>query len=361
MYNVISRLEVGQEAWDAFVDASDEAWLWHRFDFSDTISTWPDRCDISFAVFDDGTPEKIVAVVPLQLIKSRTAKFLNRTMLDTIAGPARKNGLGKKQKQKVLDYIHEQLIVLSRHHGAVEINLSLPPMVPACQGDRCPRVNPLLVLGCENSLTQTWVIDLRRSEMDIRNTYSQLTKRELRKIRAHNLEIREAHSKRDLEIYYKLHCETYHRTGVEPHPFKYFQYIFDKFVSVGLSRIVFLVLDGSVVAAQNTGLYKGGCIYWTGASKSTKRGGENRILFDEQIIFAKKKGYEWYEIGEAFPHLKEGKLKGLNDFKRSFGGELYPFYRGQIVRSSYKNLLYTFGSEFRRLLRHRTRRIKWRY
>jgi hypothetical protein len=29
--------------------------------------------------------------------------------------------------------------------------------------------------------------------------------------------------------------------------------------------------------------------------------------------------------------MNQGKLKGLNDFKKSFGGELYPFYRGQLI------------------------------
>ena len=42
-------------------------------------------------------------------------------------------------------------------------------------------------------------------------------------------------------------------------------------------------------------------------------------------------GFEWYETGEAFPNVQEGKNKGLNDFKKSFGGELYPFYKGRIV------------------------------
>jgi hypothetical protein len=38
----------------------------------------------------------------------------------------------------------------------------------------------------------------------------------------------------------------------------------------------------------------------------------------------------WYEVGEAFPNVKEGKLKGLNDFKKSFGGSLYPYYKGRL-------------------------------
>ena len=41
-------------------------------------------------------------------------------------------------------------------------------------------------------------------------------------------------------------------------------------------------------------------------------------------------GVEWSETGEAFPAAREGKSQGLTQFKESFGGELYPIYRGRL-------------------------------
>ena len=38
----------------------------------------------------------------------------------------------------------------------------------------------------------------------------------------------------------------------------------------------------------------------------------------------------WYETGEGFPQVGAGKSKGLNDFKKSFGGEMYPYYKGNL-------------------------------
>jgi hypothetical protein len=341
------RLDIGHEIWDAFVDTCDEAWLWHRFDLQDAISTWPGKHDLSFAVRDDASGGRIVALIPIHLIETRRLYTFKWNILDSLGGPACANDLGVKQKRKILEFAISQISTLAKKHNAVEINFALSPMAPAFRGEQCPRVNPLLETGCENTLTQTWVIDLRRSEGEIRHAYAELTKRELKKMQEMGYEIREANETGDVETYYGLHCETYHQSGVRPHPISYFQQIYEKFVSKGLSRIIFLIRNGNVIAAQNSGLYKKGCVYWTGASRSQKTGGENRILFDDQIIFAKRRTFEWYEVGEAFPNQRWGKLKGLNDFKRSFGGGLFPYYRGRIIFNPKWHSLWRFVHTWR--------------
>ncbi len=49
---------------------------------------------------------------------------------------------------------------------------------------------------------------------------------------------------------------------------------------------------------------------------------------------------EWYETGEAHPYALEAKSKGLNDFKKSFGGKLYPFYKARIEIDSLRGRVY---------------------
>ena len=74
-----------------------------------------------------------------------------------------------------------------------------------------------------------------------------------------------------------------------------------------------------------------GAIYWTGASISEKEGGENRLLFDAQIMAAREDGCLRYETGQAFVNSADSKEAGLSRFKRSFGAELFPFYRGVTI------------------------------
>ncbi|HEX2907543.1 MAG TPA: GNAT family N-acetyltransferase [Phototrophicaceae bacterium] len=321
------RLECDRLSWDAFVDGCDEAWLWHRYDLQDAIAARR-RIDLSFAVCDD-KQGAILAVVPLHLVQGRFVRVAPWNVLNSTGAPALKSDLGEKPRRQLMEFIRERLIQLARQYQAFAVDLTYSQLAPAFRGERCPRINPLLEWGCENSLSQTYVLDLRQSEAVLRAGYSKTTRNELNRIERESVEIREA-TPNDLDLYYQLHCETYQRTGVPPHPKAYFQHIFEVFIPQGLSRVVFLLRDGEVVAAHNAGRYKGAAFYWTGASRSEKTVGEGRILMHNQIRQAQADGLGWFETGEAFPHLRSGKLKGLNDFKRSFGGELYPIYKGQL-------------------------------
>jgi len=322
--------QIEKSIWDTFVDASDEAWLFHRYDFQPMLATW-DRRALSFAVRDD---RDILAIVPLFLVEDQRTKLsrvLRVARLDVFGGIALKNGLGEKHRHKILTFAYEELQRLARQYDVMDLTAVLMPCTPAYRGERTPRVNPLLDYGCENTLTQTSMIDLKRPLNTIRENYSRTTRYEIKQINPDNCTVREARGGSELDIYYALHEETYHRTGVNPHPRAYFQSIFEHFVIGGLARILLLERDGVVVAAHNTALYKGAAMYWTGASVSEKQGGDNRVLMDAQIAYAHGQNYEWFEVGEVFPNTTDAKLKGLTDFKRSFGGEMFPFYRGRIL------------------------------
>jgi hypothetical protein len=345
---VCSRRELGRQKWDEFVDATDQAWLWHRYDWQDTLATWRGRGDQSIAVLDSRTSE-ILALLPIHHVEGKLYRVLPWNTLQSTGGPAFKNNIGNKQRLQVIEFIEKFLFDLARQYDVFEVELMLTALAPAFRGMSSPRINPLLdFAGCENTLTQTYMLDLREPEEVLRARYSKGARSELRKLEQEGADIREAHGSDDLTIYYQLHVETYERTGVQPHPIEYFQHIFDVFIPAGFSRVAFLVRDGRVMAAQNTALYKRGGLYWTGASRSNKSNGDNRILMQDQFQHARQAGIEWYEVGEAFPNAASGKAKGLNDFKRSFGGVLYPVYRGRLIAN---RKLYALAQGFRALRR----------
>lgn len=331
-FEIVSRHDIGQEHWDYFVDSSDEAWLWHRFDLQDALSTWPGRRDLSFAVLDRDSGGKIVAVVPLHLIERRLARFFSWNVLDSLGGAACSNNLGMKYKKKIIECVYAQCLTFARQHDVLEINLALSPMAPAYRGEGCPWVNPLLHMGCENTLTQTYVIDLKKPEGDIWSGMYKHCRTHVRKAEKEGCIVREADAFLDIGRYYEMHCETYHRTGAIPHPFVYFKQIWEKFSCKGYSRFFLAECDGKLVAADNEVFYKGAVCGWTAAGcQRALEIGANNLLHWYAIRFAQKNGYEWYESGEGFPNVRTGKLKGLNDFKESFGGKLVPYYRGRII------------------------------
>ncbi|GHV69800.1 hypothetical protein AGMMS49928_13930 [Spirochaetia bacterium] len=50
------------------------------------------------------------------------------------------------------------------------------------------------------------------------------------------------------------------------------------------------------------------------------------------MLELKKSGCVYFETGGANPHLRKGKFKGLNDFKKSFGTFLHLIYGGEFEK-----------------------------
>jgi len=327
----VPRQEIDPQVWDSFVEANEEAWLWHRYAFVDTLLTWPDRRDQSFAVLDKASGGKMVAVLPLYVIDLRIKGVFRVRTLESFGGPAFTAGLGTRHRRAILDQFLAHLLRIADRLNAGEISFTLSPLAPRWRGKKCPRTNPLLMLGCENTLTQTWIVDLRRDLDALWNGLEGRARTTIRKAINSGVKVRQASRETDLDIYYDLHRETYLRTGARPHPKTYFAAIWNHFVNHGIAQFFFAELGGSVVAAENFSIYKSAVCYWTGAaSEKGLKVGANSLLQWTAMQWMVERGLSWYEVGEAFPNIKDGKLKGLNDFKKSFGGNLYPFYKGRL-------------------------------
>jgi len=235
------------------------------------------------------------------------------------------------------------LLELARKTRSGEITVALPPLAPRLRGPNCPRVNPLLELGFSNTLTQTRVVDLRQGREAVWEGMKGRARTAVRKAEKSGVTTRPAERDGDLEAYYDLHRETCARNGIAPHPHAYFNAVWRDFLTAGRALILLAEREGRVIAAENFGVYKNAAIYWTGAALKEGLAFEaNSALQWAAIQRMIEAGLEWYETGEAFPGANVGKLKGLDEFKKSFGGELYPYYKGMIDM---------------RLLRHRAFRV----
>ncbi len=317
---VRTRKEIGKEAWNGFVRESDEAWLWHCFDMPELRAVWPDYLDASFGIEDRDHGCLLVAIVPCFVHE--------RHSLSSVGGPALANPLGRKHRGNIYECIREHLLALAREKRVHTIGLSLSPLAPAYTGGNCPLVNPLLFLGCENTLTQTLIADIRSGKDALWQKMEGRARTAVRKAEKAGVRVREA-GMDESDTYYRLHCETYDRTGVPAHPEAFFRKMWKKFLSDGRCRVWFAEHDGRVVAAENFGTFKDRAVYWTGAaSRQGLEVSANSLIQWQALKWMVENGIQWYETGEAFPNIRKGKLRGLSDFKQSFGGTLFPFYKG---------------------------------
>jgi len=344
---VIPKATVGRKRWDEFVDSNDYAWLWHRYDVLQAFGEWNGSIDNSFAIV--GKNNAIKAIIPLRHKSRFIFKYFCISGLESFGGIIYSSLISAREKNKISSAIDGFFYYLSKKMMAAEFAMSIPPMAPAYRGELTPNVNPLLEIGFESKVSQVWVLDLRKRKESLWDGLKSRARRSIRKARKSRVEIRTA-GPDDLDIYYSLHTETYRRTGVNPHPISYFRSIWTGPLKLGLAKIWIAEIDGEPVAALNLGVYKNAGIYWTGAANA--RGldsNANSLLHWNAIEWMLKNNIFWYEVGEAFPSLISGKSKGISDFKKNFGGSLYPFYRGSLPAFNIFSRIYRFRDSIIRL------------
>jgi hypothetical protein len=354
------RKNISVTEWNSFVDICDEAWFWHRSEFIDAFSTWRGASDVSFYVFDEDTKD-VLAVFQLckfeeyQIspttqykiaIKNTIKKLLRYKDCKTLdlhdyachyfslGGYAIKNNLPQKIRKEILQCIEDCLrrIRCDSRGRIANMSVSLPPLAKAYWPDICPLYNPLLFIGFTNTPSQTWVVDLNKSRDQIFDNCSRTSKQRIKKAQAGNYTLYESHNYEDYSSYFKLHSETYMRTGVgKTHPLEYFQHTFGAVLNSGLCHILFIGKDDKFFAGNISVIYKNVGMYWQGASLDEKDPNLTKYLLYQQILYAKDRGCRYFETGEAFPHLREGKLKGISDYKKSVGCFLHPIYKGCMI------------------------------
>jgi len=344
-FEICARQDIGRAAWNAFVEKESGAWMWHLYEMQEALGVWRNAEDASFALREAASGE-IVAVVPLQKTHGRALRIWPIHYLNSLGGPVLADFLTRRQRSDARQLLRAHLDAMADDHHCMDLTMTLPAMAPAFRGEHCPRINPLLEWGYENALTQTWVVRLKDKETLWRGMEGR-ARTAVRKAESVGVTARPAEAA-DLDAYYRLHCETYVRTGVPPHPRAYFEHIWRNFLAEGRCRIWIAEQEGEAVAAVNVGTYKNAAIYWTGASSA--RGldaSANPLLQWTAIQWLAEAGYAWYEAGEAFPGQESGKARGLSEYKKSFGGELYPYFKCRRLSAGFSQRLSQFKHCFR--------------
>ena len=204
-------------------------------------------------------------------------------------------------------------------------------MAPAYRGPNGPRCNPLLYLGCSDISGQTWISDIRDG---VDATWKQLEGRartNVRRAEDAGVTVRASNSTDDWRSFYELHQITYQRLGVPSYPVALFRTIFERLIPADLCYVQFAELNGQLIAAQSTAYYKQGAYYWHGFSTDAGLAANAMtLLWWKSVKNLLEMGkLQWLDCGDAVLNVRDGKMRHLSDFKKGFGGELYPVFRGQ--------------------------------
>ena len=320
--------EIGPERWDQVVVESPEGWAyctshWRRLILD--VTEWGLE-DVSFAACEG---ERVVGVMPLQYQAS------SRRMASTgwsAGGPVVAADVAAELRGGVAQAMVDRAHALALEAGATTLEITLSPLRRASLEARWG-VNPLVPLGFEDLSTQSLVAELRQPEDELWMALSSNARQMVKKAERAGYRVEGGGWARYADDYYRVHTETYHRTGVPPHPRRYFDGIAQHMAPAGLAELwVGLSPEGQAVAFHNDTRFNHASVYHTGCSETAHLdSGVNYLLFWAAMRGARDAGCAWYEIGEIFPAAKDGKSRGLTVFKSKFGGELHRYFRGRLT------------------------------
>ncbi|MFP4380623.1 MAG: GNAT family N-acetyltransferase [Candidatus Sumerlaeia bacterium] len=313
--------------WEKLVTSSPEAWLFHTREFIEMCVVPFDMREFSLVARKQG---EAVGILPLNY-SMREAQPKLGSLAFGPAGPALSPKLSEKERAEILERMMERALYFAREENCHALTAAIPPAAPARLDDQSG-VSPLDALGFQASSTSSYVIDLRAGLDAVFAGFRSTVRNQIRRAEKADINIRLADQSGDLDNYYRIHCETYERTGVSPHPREYFEGIFTRMMPKGLCRIWVAEKDGAPLAFANIAIFKNSAYYWTGCGTDAGlREGANHLIQWHAIRNLAESGIEWYDVGEAFPAASPGdKEAGLDLFKRGFGGERRPFHKGRI-------------------------------
>ncbi len=332
IFSLVSRPDTGIENWNQSADAFPDAWMWHRWEAIDAYGTWSGTIDVSFALVDSTTSLPI-ALVPLHHIQGRWPARRASSRLESTGGPAYAPSLTARQRANAEQDVRAGLLDLARRTGAYRVDLAMAPLAPARVDKPASGVNPLTMLGCAEASTQSWILDLTRySDEELWRNLEHRVRKTVNKAERGGVIVRDVRPD-DLADYLRLHRSASARNGLPAKPANYFETIFEDFLKADMATgFCALAPDGRTIAIHIFAIYKDAALYWVVASdEEALSSGANDLAQWHAIKAFAARGLKRYECGEAFPGAPAGKRRRISDFKKGFGGDLAPYFRGTLT------------------------------
>ncbi|WP_417826601.1 lipid II:glycine glycyltransferase FemX [Thalassospira povalilytica] len=334
MFKASPRTDCPATEWNAAADSFPKAWAWHRTELLDARSAWRQTNDASFYISEVSNKGRIVALVPLVIVMPRMLSGCIGGHLESTGGPAIHPDLPQKSMRKVQECILTELDAIAMKHKIRRADFSVAPLSPEIRAIDRPVPNPLCNFDVKDRSTQSWMLPLQPAagEDGLWQGLEHRARKQVKKAERNGLSVEMiSPTAALLDQYYDLHLKTCVRNSLPPHPRDYFQAIFEDVSKSLLCKTCVVSAGKRVISIQNFLVFKNCALYWTVASDddALQLCGNDYGIW-QAIRHFHAAGLDFLECGEAFPGAMQGKQKGLNDFKKSFGGELYPYYRGSI-------------------------------
>lgn len=318
--------EIQAKDWDRLVQGSPDGWVfalqgWQRL--VTEVEPWG-FVEHGFGVYQG---ECLLAVVPLHV---QAASRVAGSSGWGGAGPVIEGGLDAGLRRQVFAAAAARMIEVAEGARATRLDVSCSPVTASSIGNRWA-IDPLALLGFEDRSLMSQVIALDVDEKALWSGLSKTARNLVRRSERAGFRVEQVDWPDALEAYYDIHRETYARTGVSPHPKRYFQGIAEAIAPLGAARLLALISPGGEpVAFQGMAALGRGTNYHIGCSRDAVQSiSPGYALMWAAIQAAKAEGRAWFDVGWIFPSSEDPKQRGLTHFKTRFGGEAHRAFRAE--------------------------------
>ncbi|MCF7905738.1 peptidoglycan bridge formation glycyltransferase FemA/FemB family protein [Candidatus Gracilibacteria bacterium] len=260
--------------------------------------------------------DMMIGIVQFQRIPARRG-----THLHTPHGPL----IASQHQEPALKFFLQEYKKIGKKEQCdfVRVSPLLSPDKRSMFRDTKYRPSPVHLVNPE----RTWVLDLTQSEEDMLKNMRKSMRYEVRRIEKCGIKVQMGNTKKDLDIFWKLHTETVARQGFVPFALSTTEKELEAFgqnIQIFSASLEQEMCSSSIVIFDKHSGY-----YHQGASIYRKEPVAHATLWSA-IQEAKKRGCREFNFWGVSP---EENLKhpwtGLSRFKRGFGGEERVFLHAQ--------------------------------
>lgn len=185
---------------------------------------------------------------------------------------------------------------------------------------RCLRT-PVEMLGehWEETGTLAWHrVDASRSADEMWESLHPSGRRAIRRARSAGLEVTEAATEKDLRDFFEMHLRVRkHKYGLLAQPYRFFEAIWQHFLSVGEGRLLLARLGSDLIGGVLYLKWKDTLYYKFNASDSSNlEVRPNDLLVWEGLCHAREQGLDWFDFG-----VSDRDQEGLVRYKRKYATE----------------------------------------
>lgn len=334
--DIIPFANIGKERWDAFCDASPEAWLRHRSEGLRAALALEARSkDHSFGITRDGTLVAIAPLVTQPLIGTDELEFafsVNTRPSDTHSlptpAPALVGSLSPADQETVRAECFEEIDRRAHSLRVARSRMLIDPLTFAAQGTTVIS-NPLIEFGYVDASTVTHIVDLCRDEGTLRSRISKGHRSDLTFAEKHDYEIDFFDADSVTEEMWDLFTGLYELAAGRPigtsnRLKEIFERLRSGFALLSLTRRGHdEYLSGALVT-----VYKRSASYGMAATDPRYRRLRGIGQFQQWHIMQelKRRSFERYDMGWQSGNTP--KEAAIANFKRHFGGDPLPLWIG---------------------------------